>query len=111
MDAGKNVKLDFGLMVTRVASEIFEREVCLSDNFFDLGGNSVCAIELVSRIEADGKVSLEADWLFEGDNLGSFVASIEEANLNGELSCGGEAQISRRGRKYCSRVSRWVIKC
>jgi long-subunit acyl-CoA synthetase (AMP-forming) len=52
------------------------------DNFFDLGGNSLLAIQVIRKIneKIDGTITIQK--LFESKNLGSFIDYIEEEEKN-----------------------------
>lgn len=66
-------------VVARVWREILEiDEVGISDNFFDLGGDSLRALLVVSRLERDGWKVLPSEVL-EAETLGETAAALRPA--------------------------------
>ena len=58
--------------IARVWADLLGVEkVGIQDNFFDLGGNSLLAIQVVTRIRADLKVEVSVATLFEGPTVES----------------------------------------
>lgn len=53
-------------------------EIGLDDDFFDLGGNSLTAIELMSQIRATFDVELTVGFLFEAPTLGELTDTVEQ---------------------------------
>jgi len=51
------------------------------DDFFDLGGNSVCAVQVLARINRTFAVSLGIVDVFDHPTLGAFAERIEEQEL------------------------------
>ncbi len=49
------------------------------DNFFDLGGNSLLAIQLASRLRKEFDIDLTITNLFEATDLGALAASVDRA--------------------------------
>ena len=59
--------------VQRRCAEILELpRVELQDNFFDLGGDSLSAMELVGDCEEHFDVAVDLQWLFDATSLGDF---------------------------------------
>jgi len=52
-------------------------EVCGSDNFFDLGGNSLAAIQVVARMQQLFGREISVGALFESADLSAFAAALE----------------------------------
>jgi amino acid adenylation domain-containing protein len=53
------------------------RELKNSDNFFDIGGNSLLAVELFFKIEEKYKLNLPLSSLLQAENFGMFVSNFE----------------------------------
>jgi len=60
-------------------SEIFGHPVALGDNFFDLGGHSLMATRVVSRIRTALNVELPLQQIFTRPTLEGLVAQVERA--------------------------------
>jgi acyl carrier protein len=54
------------------------RPVGLHDSFFELGGNSLSALQLVARIRQSLDVELPLAWLFEEPAIGGLAGRIHE---------------------------------
>ena len=73
------------------------------DNFFEIGGSSLVAMQVISRLRRDGAFALELTDLFEAPCLADFARRL--TGLGGEPSemamapSGGEAALSRRTRR------------
>jgi acyl transferase domain-containing protein len=66
----------------RILSEIWRQtlgleQVGLTDNFFDLGGNSLTALQLISRIRKQLQVQLPAVAIFEAPTISAMVAYLK----------------------------------
>jgi acyl carrier protein len=59
--------------VLEVVGEVFGRPVTAADGFFDLGGDSVTAIDLAVRFEERFGIDLDIDELFEAEVIAGFV--------------------------------------
>ncbi|MET8630379.1 phosphopantetheine-binding protein [Kitasatospora sp. NPDC004669] len=62
-------------LVLRWAAEILEEPVTAEDNFLDLGGHSVLALELGNRIKEHFGVELDIEVLFER-SVGEVAAGV-----------------------------------
>ena len=72
-------------LMAEVWSAILERDVAsigVDDDFFDIGGHSLLAIELLIRIEDTFDRRLPLRQLFDTPTLGSLVASIDSASVD-----------------------------
>ncbi len=56
-------------------------QIGAGDDFFDLGGNSLFAVQLVSRISQRFSVEASAALLFDSRNIGALAAAIEDLLL------------------------------
>jgi acyl carrier protein len=68
--------------VLGVASAVFERPVDGSDNFFDLGGDSVSAIQLVTDLEHRFGTELDIDLLLEAADFAGIAEMIAVGRPN-----------------------------
>jgi acyl carrier protein len=59
--------------VLAVASEVFQRPVPATANFFDLGGDSVLAVEFMMRFEELRGIQPDMDALLTAPDLASFA--------------------------------------
>ena len=59
--------------VLEVAGEVFGRPVTAADRFFDLGGDSVTAIDLAVRFEERFGIDLDIDELFSAAEIAGFA--------------------------------------
>ncbi|WP_212744366.1 non-ribosomal peptide synthetase [Rhodococcus sp. Q] len=75
--------------VAEVMGEVVGVErVGMDDNFFDLGGNSLIATRVVSRLSAALDIQVSLMWLFAEPTVGSFAARIDGVRAGGD---GGSA--------------------
>ncbi len=68
--------------------------VGVHDNFFDLGGNSLVGLKVISRIKAELNADVTGVSLFEGPTVSAFVKLLQSSEEGGE----GEAFEDRRSR-------------
>jgi hypothetical protein len=61
--------------------EVFEQEVGVTDNFFDMGGHSLLAVRLLTRIEADLNYRFGMAILFEAGSVEELAQRIREGSL------------------------------
>lgn len=59
--------------VLDTASSVFNRTVSATDNFFDLGGDSVVAVDLVSRLADQLGYEPDINDLVWADDFGAFT--------------------------------------
>ncbi|HEX7183846.1 MAG TPA: amino acid adenylation domain-containing protein, partial [Thermoanaerobaculia bacterium] len=86
-----------------ILSEIWKSVLALDrvgahDNFFDLGGDSIAAIQVVAQTVAALGVKLQVSWLFEQPTLRGLAARIADARGRAEASGQTEAPIPRLPR-------------
>jgi acyl carrier protein len=62
--------------VLTAAREVFGRQVLASDNFFDLGGDSISALELTVRLEELLGMEAELEQLLSSDDMAHFAATV-----------------------------------
>lgn len=79
MNRGRMETAETLLAVTYAAGSIFGIEVGPDDNFFDLGGDSIDAIELVTRLEEVLGREIDLITLFDTQNFADFSAAITAA--------------------------------
>ncbi len=66
-------------VIETVAAALGRYDIGLTDNFFDLGGQSLRAARIVADIRARLGCDVRLVWLFDADDLGAFAARIEAA--------------------------------
>ena len=71
--------------------------VGLNDHFFERGGHSLLATQLISRVRDLFRVEIKVRSLFESPTLGSFAASVAEAQRSGGALEAPPIQRSPRG--------------
>ncbi|MGH3432043.1 MAG: phosphopantetheine-binding protein, partial [Thermocrispum sp.] len=59
-------------------------EIGVDDDFFDLGGNSLVAVQLIALIRKQEKVKLPMRSLFEEPTAGGVARLIEQARSSGD---------------------------
>ena len=69
---------EIDLQLARIWQDVLRRSVGVHDNFFDLGGNSIVAIQLVSKIRKHLQVEIPVTLVFESPVLWSMANRIEE---------------------------------
>jgi acyl-CoA synthetase (AMP-forming)/AMP-acid ligase II/acyl carrier protein len=70
--------------VAQIWSEVLRRDrISTEDNFFDLGGHSLMATQVVSRIREKFRVELAMRILFEKPTIGGLSQAIETAQSEG----------------------------
>lgn len=62
-------------------------------DFFDLGGDSILALNMLFRVHGDLGVELPPDTLFENPSLRLFTAAVSEAKSGGTSDRMQEGQI------------------
>ena len=78
-------------------------QVNATDNFFDLGGNSLHVTQLMARIRVRFGVALHPHALFADPTLDHLAALVDGTNAG---PTGGGARRSRRGSSRCTRGAR-----
>jgi amino acid adenylation domain-containing protein len=98
--------------IAKVWQELLGIEpVGIHDNFFDLGGNSLMAIRVISRLKSELGVDVSEVSLFEGPTVASLArilmpAEDEEGEAYGDRRSRGEKRRAvRRGRRTAMEVS------
>jgi acyl carrier protein len=79
MDTEENEPLSYGFIlgqVLAVTAAVFGHPVRSSDNFFDLGGDSVAAVELLAKLEATLGAEPDADDLISASDLAAFALTL-----------------------------------
>jgi amino acid adenylation domain-containing protein len=85
--------------VAQVWSEVLGiREIGVDDNFFDLGGHSLRATQVISRIRQTFELDLPLRTLFECPTIASFATAIETAQATAELENSPKLQPVPRDR-------------
>ncbi|WP_194890869.1 acyl carrier protein [Catenulispora pinisilvae] len=64
--------------VIALAAEVFQRPVTVTDSFFDLGGDSLMAVELCILIEEWAGQPVDIGTLMQAENIGAFSAHIAQ---------------------------------
>jgi acyl carrier protein len=71
------------------ASEAFGRPVAATDNFFDLEGDSLHALDLITRLSERFGVDVDIEALLQADDFAGFaravVASLSEQTQSGAM--------------------------
>jgi acyl carrier protein len=71
-------------MLAAIWAEVLKLErIGIHDNFFDLGGHSLMATQVVSRIRASFQVELPLRSLFEIPTVAALAGAIERAKHDG----------------------------
>ena len=70
-------------VVLDAAGQVFERSVEDGDDFFELGGDSVLAIELIVKIEQELEIEMDAAFLFSAETFDGLIDSID-ASINSQ---------------------------
>ena len=79
--------------VARIWSELLQRDaVGLGDNFFDLGGHSLMAARMLSRVRSALGVELALGELFEAPTVIEFAARIDQARGGDAAPAGDERE-------------------
>jgi acyl carrier protein len=65
--------------VLQAASAVFDRPVHAEDDFFGLGGDSLSAIELITRLEESLGFSVDDDIVFSADSFATMAAELASA--------------------------------
>ena len=64
--------------ICKICSSVLEVEnMTLSDNFFDLGGNSILAMKLLLRLKKEFKPNIPLRVIFEANNIKELCELIE----------------------------------
>jgi amino acid adenylation domain-containing protein len=61
------------------------KEISVTDNFFDLGGNSLLAMQVLSRIRRAFQVEVSIRSLFDGPTIEALGHAVEEAKASGAV--------------------------
>jgi acyl carrier protein len=59
-------------LVLSLASDVIRRPVEATDNFFDLGGDSITAVEFSTRVEETLGTEVDIVLLFEADTFSEY---------------------------------------
>ena len=77
--------------------------VGVHDNFFDLGGNSLMAIRVISRLKSDLGADVSEVSIFEGPTVASLAKLVspepEQVPALQDSRSRGERRLARRGRR------------
>jgi amino acid adenylation domain-containing protein len=67
-------------MIARIWAEVLKLEhVGIHDNFFDLGGDSLLATQIIIRLRATGQIELPLRALFESPTVAGLARAVEES--------------------------------
>ncbi|MEU0531851.1 phosphopantetheine-binding protein [Amycolatopsis tolypomycina] len=87
MTETRNSTADVGATVTRIWGEVLAVPVGEESDFFESGGHSVTAMQVLNRIHDTYGVEVSVRDLFENPVLGEFIDAVR-ARLNGKAdSC------------------------
>jgi amino acid adenylation domain-containing protein len=76
-------------VLARIWAEVLKLErVGIHDNFFDLGGHSLKAMQLASRIAAATNANISVRLLFAHPTIASFAEAIVDLDASGQRFCG-----------------------
>ncbi|MEV5890690.1 phosphopantetheine-binding protein [Nonomuraea fuscirosea] len=66
-------------VVLEVAGEVFGREVRAADDFYELGGDSICAVEIAAALQARIGRDVDAVDLLDATDFGDFAGRLAAA--------------------------------
>ncbi|GAC1513124.1 MAG: hypothetical protein NVS1B11_24730 [Terriglobales bacterium] len=85
-------------IVTNIWAEVLRRApISVDDNFFDLGGHSLMATQIVSRVREQFRVEIAMRVLFDKPTIGELAGAIDAARVNDETP--SESSIVPVGRE------------
>lgn len=64
--------------VLKIAGEVFRRPVTAADGFFDLGGDSITAVEFAIRLEERFGIEPDIDVVFSADTMTAIAGAISD---------------------------------
>ena len=98
--------------LARIWAEVFRREpISVEDNFFDLGGHSLMATQVVSRLNRYFKVDPPASIVFEFPTIAQLAEWIDRSTMSSAGHAEPLVPVSREGRLALSFAQQrlWVI--
>ena len=82
--------------LVKIWSEVLNCEtIGIENNFFDLGGNSLSASQMLARVVEQFSVNLPLKLIFEAPTISEFVLHLEESQLNSSPSDLAIASVKR----------------
>ncbi len=81
-------------------------QIGIHDNFFDLGGNSLMAIRIISRLKAELGVDVSEVSIFEGPTIASLALLLEPEAAAVVATAAFEEQVDRGERRRAARRGR-----
>jgi acyl carrier protein len=93
--------------IARVWQELLGIEqIGIHDNFFDLGGNSLMAIRIISRLKAELGVDVSEVSIFEGPTISSLALLLAPGEAAVVAAAAFEEQVDRGERRRAARRGR-----
>lgn len=69
---------DVATTVASIVEDVLGSAVEMTDNFFALGGSSLAALEVTSRLQALTGRDIPLDLLYDADSLADFAAAVRD---------------------------------
>ncbi|MFT5171352.1 MAG: acyl-CoA synthetase (AMP-forming)/AMP-acid ligase II/acyl carrier protein, partial [Candidatus Marinamargulisbacteria bacterium] len=70
------------LLLSIWESVIEEKQICMLDDFFSVGGNSITATQILSRVEEGFGVEIEIEDLFQQTSIRALAAFIDQRQID-----------------------------
>ena len=70
--------IDFLTVILDAATEVFSMAISSADNFFDVGGDSIFAIEFAALLESRFDREIDIGLIFESDSFAALALRLAE---------------------------------
>ncbi|WP_308296142.1 non-ribosomal peptide synthetase [Streptomyces sp. ISL-96] len=78
--------------ICEIWTELLGAQVGAHDNFFHIGGNSILAIRLISRIQEEFEIDFAVRTVFEGPTVARLAATVEE-RIRAEIAALSDSEL------------------